>query len=40
MIMKANKFQQIRTLASFLTMIAMAALLASTAAEPFRVLAA
>jgi hypothetical protein len=38
--MKANRFQQFRTLASFLTMIAMAALLASTAAEPFKVLAA
>jgi hypothetical protein len=40
MIMKANKFQQIRTLASFLTMIAMGALLASTAADPLKVLAA
>jgi hypothetical protein len=38
--MKANKFRQITNLASFLTMIAMAALLASTAAEPFKVLAA
>jgi hypothetical protein len=40
MIMKADKSQQIRTLASFLTMIAMAALLAATATEPFKVLAA
>lgn len=42
--MKADKSQQIRTLASFLTMIAMAALLAAllaaTATEPFKVLVA
>jgi hypothetical protein len=38
--MKVDKSQQIRTVVSFLTMIAMAALLATTAAAPFKVLAA
>lgn len=38
--MMADKSQQIGTLVSFLTMIAMAALLATTAAEPIKVLAA
>jgi hypothetical protein len=38
--MKSEMSQQIRTLVSCLTMIAMAALLATTVAEPFKVLAA
>lgn len=38
--MKADKTQQFRTLVSCLTMIVMASLMATTVAEPFKVLAA